>query len=94
MCFVLKCMGGYVKSISDKIISTVCIISSLAGGALLTAKYYKFQPIDDNLTWSETAMPLVVGTGGCLIYNFICYGLQNCIIKKDKFHELELPGIN
>jgi len=89
-CFLCKCFTSYVKNLSDAIITVICTITSLTGSGLILAKYYKIEFIDNKLTWIEAVMPLAIGTGSCIIYRIVCYGLKNacCPPQNDKMIEL------
>ena len=77
MCmFILECFGNYIKSVGDCIMGIICGVSSTIGITLLTCKYYNVKFIDNNITWIEASTPLAVGTGGCIMYNLICYGTK------------------
>ena len=79
MCiFILECFGNYIKSITDYIMTIICTISSITGLTLIYGKIKPIKLIDNNLTWIEVCTPVVVGTGGCIIYNIICYGIKKC----------------
>ena len=92
MCvFLIECFSGYIKSVSDRIMGVICCITSTTGIILIIAKKKHISLIDDNLTWTEVAMPLVVGTGGCVIYNIICYGIKRLWTRKPPEYAIELP---
>ena len=79
MCmFILECFGNYIKSITDCVMSTICIISNIIGVVLIYGKYQHVKLIDNNITWIEAGTPIVVGTSGCIIYNLIYYGIKRC----------------
>jgi hypothetical protein len=61
----------YTKSVSDKIMGLICCVTTTTGTVLLAGKHYDISIIDDNITWLEASMPIIVGFGGFLIYNLI-----------------------
>ena len=71
MCFIIEIFGNSIKTISDRIMTIICFVTSIIGIILITAKNEKIYFIDHNLSWIETIMPLIVGTGGCTLYNII-----------------------
>ena len=71
----------YTKSVSDKIMGLICCVTTTTGSILLAGKQYDISIIDDNFTWLEASMPIIVGFGGFLIYNLICYGIK-CTWKR------------
>jgi hypothetical protein len=70
--------------------TVICTITSLTGGGLILAKYYKVEFIDNKITWTEAVLPIAVGTGGCIIYRIICYGLKSVICPPDSPRMIEL----
>ena len=91
MCmFILECFGNYIKSITDCIMTVICAISSITSITLIYGKYQHVKLIDDNLTWIEAGTPLVVGTGGCIMYNLICYGIKKCYNTRIPENAIEL----
>ena len=85
LCFISKCFTSCIKDISDTIITIICTITSLTGSVLILAKYYNIKFIDDKISWTEATLPIIVGTGGCIIYRVVCYGLESllCYRKND-----------
>ena len=81
---------NYTKSVSDKIMGLICCITTTTGIVLLTGKQYHVSVIDDNLTWLEVSMPIIVGSGGCLLYNIVCYGIKCVWEKQSPKHSIEL----
>ena len=91
MCmFILECFGNYIKSVADCVMSTICGVSSIVGITLLSCKYNDIKLIDNNFTWTEASTPLVVGTGGCIMYNIICYGTRKLCTRKIPENSIEL----
>lgn len=91
MCmFILECFGNYIKSVTDCVMSTICVISSIAGFTMIYGKIKHIKLIDDNITWIEAGTPLVVGTGGCLLYNLIYYGIKKCYTSRIPENAIEL----
>ena len=84
LCFLFKCCASYAKNLSDTIIAVICSISSLTGTGLIVAKYNHVKLIDEHLSWAEVIMPVAVGTGGCIVYHIVCYGINGvfCPTKK------------
>ena len=91
MCMIiLECFGNYIKSVTDCVMSVICATSSIIGITLIYGKSQHVKLIDDNLTWVEVGTPLVVGTGGCIMYNLICYGIKKCYNTRIPENAIEL----
>ena len=55
MCmFILECFGNYIKSVTDCVMSTICVLSNIIGITLYYMENINdVQLIDNNITWIE-----------------------------------------
>ena len=91
MCiYLIEWVANYTKSVSDKIMGVICCVTTSTGIVLLGCKKYQLSLIDDNLTWLEAGMPVIVGTGGCILYNLICYGIKGVWKRQPPKNSIEL----